>query len=120
MSFETPPPPAFSPREREILTHLAEGATYQVIAHRLGISPHTVDTYARRLRDKSGAANRVQLALLAVRLGCAVPPHPFAPRDARPPHRAEGDHDGRFEHQTPAPEARRWSGGRDAAGGVGG
>ncbi|KOU18268.1 hypothetical protein ADK52_30735 [Streptomyces sp. WM6372] len=60
---------SFTPREREILSHLPDGATYQAIARRLGLSPHTVDTYIRRLRGKTGTTNRTQLAVLATRLG---------------------------------------------------
>lgn len=60
---------SFTPRERQVLCQLPGGATYQVIAHRLGISTHTVDTYMRRLRTKTGATNRTQLAVLAVQLG---------------------------------------------------
>jgi len=52
-----------------VLTRLAGGATYAAIARDLGLSPHTVDTYLRRLRAKTGAGNRTQLVLLALRLG---------------------------------------------------
>lgn len=55
-----------SPREREILAQLPGGATYRTIARRLGLSPHTVDTYLRRLRSKTGLANRTQLVVLAL------------------------------------------------------
>ncbi|MFF4935245.1 response regulator transcription factor [Streptomyces griseofuscus] len=58
-----------SPREREVLAHLAQGCTYRIIARRMGLSPHTVDTYVRRLRGKTGLDNRIQLAHLAYRLG---------------------------------------------------
>jgi DNA-binding CsgD family transcriptional regulator len=61
--------PSFTPRERQVLSQLPGGATYQAIAHGLGISAHTVDTYMRRLRTKTGATNRTQLAVLAVQLG---------------------------------------------------
>lgn len=67
---------SFTPRERQILAQLPGGATYQAIASRLGISPHTVDTYMRRLRIKAGANNRTQLAVLAVQLGYFTAPPP--------------------------------------------
>lgn len=57
--------PLLTLREKEVLSLLAEGHTYDAIARRLGISTHTVDTHLRRLRAKTGAANRTQLAVLA-------------------------------------------------------
>lgn len=60
---------SFTPREREILAQLPGGTTYQAIARRLGISPHTVDTHMRRLRIKTGATNRTQLVVVAIELG---------------------------------------------------
>ncbi|MFD0327737.1 response regulator transcription factor [Streptacidiphilus monticola] len=55
-----------SPREREVLEHVAQGLTNESIARRLRLSPHTVDTYLRRIRAKTGTANRAQLAVLTV------------------------------------------------------
>ncbi|MFD8979897.1 response regulator transcription factor [Streptomyces sp. NPDC059564] len=66
--------PALSGREVQVLELLAEGATYDGIAHRLHLSPHTVDTYLRRIRSKTGATNRVQLALFAFSHGHGLPP----------------------------------------------
>lgn len=63
------PESAITPREREVLAHLAQGCTYRMIAHHMSLSPHTVDTYLRRLRTKTGSRNRTQLAQLAFRLG---------------------------------------------------
>lgn len=64
------PHDSFTGREREVLSHIAAGRTYAATAHRLGLSPHTVDTYVRRIRAKSGICNRTELILLAVRVGC--------------------------------------------------
>lgn len=64
----------FTGREREVLANLAEGMTYAATARRLGLSPHTVDTYVRRIRAKSGIRNRVELVLLAVRVVRSTPP----------------------------------------------
>ncbi|MGW1190178.1 response regulator transcription factor [Streptomyces sp. NPDC002559] len=61
--------PTLTPRERQVLTLLAGGETYWGIGRRLGISPHTVDTHLRRLRDKTGTANRTQLVVLALQRG---------------------------------------------------
>ncbi|MEV5176636.1 helix-turn-helix transcriptional regulator [Streptomyces flaveolus] len=63
------PPPPLTDRERQVLAGLARGATYRAIARELHISPHTVDTYLRRLRRKTGSANRSQLMYLAYVLG---------------------------------------------------
>ncbi|KOG90891.1 response regulator transcription factor [Streptomyces varsoviensis] len=59
---------ALSEREREVLGHMANGDTYVVIARRLGLSRHTVDTYIRRIRAKTGAASRTELLLCALSL----------------------------------------------------
>lgn len=58
-------------REREVLDLVAQGETYAVIARRLNLSLHTVDTYMRRLRQKTGAANRTQLTVFALGMGHA-------------------------------------------------
>ena len=78
MSPEIAEHPALSPREQQILAHLVQGETYQAIAHRLGLSPYTIDTYVRRLRSKTGASNRIQLAYLAFQLGLLPQPTPTA------------------------------------------
>ena len=63
-----PPGPCLSPREREVLRELASGATYDMIAHRMQLSRHTVDTYLRRIRTKTGTQARVDLLMLALAL----------------------------------------------------
>ena len=55
-----------SPREREVLGHFATGFTYAQIANRMGITRHTVDTYLRRVREKTGACSGAELTRLAV------------------------------------------------------
>jgi len=59
---------SLSDRERQVLGLLAEGYTYQSIAQRMQISPHTVDTYLRRIRGKTGARDRAHLLRLAIAL----------------------------------------------------
>ncbi|QLE73383.1 helix-turn-helix transcriptional regulator [Streptomyces rectiverticillatus] len=63
--------PALTGREQQVLHLLSSGDTISSIARQLRLSPHTVDTYLRRLRTKTGAANRTQLAVYAVRHGLA-------------------------------------------------
>ncbi|MBX7549136.1 helix-turn-helix transcriptional regulator [Streptomyces sp. NPDC004232] len=65
----TAEPFSLTPRERQVLSLLAAGGTYREIARNLGVSRHTVDTYLRRLRTKTGSANRTQLIMLAFRHG---------------------------------------------------
>ncbi|WP_369383981.1 response regulator transcription factor [Streptomyces sp. cg36] len=75
----TDPVPLQTPltaREKEVLGHLAQGLTDREIARRMALSPHTVDTYLRRLRRKTGTSNRVQLAVLAPALLPAPLHHP--------------------------------------------
>ncbi|WP_460356194.1 helix-turn-helix transcriptional regulator [Actinoallomurus acanthiterrae] len=55
-----------SPREREVLFRIARGFTHGQIARGLGISPHTVDTYVRRIRTKLGVGNKAELTRAAL------------------------------------------------------
>ncbi|MDT8912739.1 helix-turn-helix transcriptional regulator [Amycolatopsis sp. PS_44_ISF1] len=64
----------YSPREMEVLSHLADGLTYASIARRMKISLHTVDEYIRRIKKKSGSLDYYRLRLLAVNI--AKPEHP--------------------------------------------
>jgi DNA-binding NarL/FixJ family response regulator len=65
----TSPRPTLTPREREILTMLAEGLPNKLIASRLGISDHTVKTHLEAIFDKLGASNRAEAVARAVRSG---------------------------------------------------
>lgn len=60
------PAPKLSPREGEVLRHFSTGFTYAQTANRMGISSHTVDTYLRRIREKTGAGSGAELTRLAV------------------------------------------------------
>ena len=64
----TPGPGFLSPREREVLDLVSSGCTYRQVARRMGITRHTVDTYLRRVRAKTGTATIAELTRLAVRL----------------------------------------------------
>ena len=55
-----------TPREREVLAGLADGATNKEIALKLGISPGTVKTHVERLIGKLGVRDRTQAAILTV------------------------------------------------------
>ncbi len=56
-----------SPREREVLTLLAEGLTYKEIGHRLNISVKTVDTHKYHLLLKLNIGNKAGLIRYAIR-----------------------------------------------------
>ncbi|MGW4400388.1 response regulator transcription factor [Amycolatopsis nivea] len=64
-----------SEREEQVLSQISRGLTHGQIATRLGISPHTVDTYVKRIRAKLGVGNKAELtrAALLGRLGAEIP-----------------------------------------------
>lgn len=49
---------ALSRKEREVMRCFASGMTAYSTANELGVSPHTVDTYARRIYAKFGVHSR--------------------------------------------------------------
>jgi DNA-binding NarL/FixJ family response regulator len=61
-------PPCFrlSGREVQVLLQISRGLTHGQIATRLGISPHTVDTYVKRIRAKLGVGNKAELTRVAL------------------------------------------------------
>ncbi len=68
----TEPAVAFSdltPREREILCHLAGGQSNKVIANELGISEGTVKLHVKSILRKLKMRSRVEAAVLAVEQG---------------------------------------------------
>jgi DNA-binding CsgD family transcriptional regulator len=58
-----------TPRELEVLTLLAEGASNKTIARRLGISVHTAKFHVGSLLDKLDAVGRTDALAHAARLG---------------------------------------------------
>jgi DNA-binding NarL/FixJ family response regulator len=58
-----------SPREREILTHIAEGKTNAEIAEALGVGRETVKTMVKRLQVKLGSTRRAEAVDEAHRRG---------------------------------------------------
>lgn len=58
-----------SPREQDVLSQLAKGATTAEIAATLHISPNTVKTYVQRILRKLEASNRTEAVARAVTLG---------------------------------------------------
>ena len=58
-----------TPREREVLALLAEGASNKTIARRLGISVHTAKFHVGSLLDKLDATGRTDAVTHAARRG---------------------------------------------------
>lgn len=74
VSTESPAPEAgaevpLTPRELEVLTLLAEGASNKLIARRLGISTHTAKFHVASLIEKLDAVSRTDAVAHAARLG---------------------------------------------------
>ena len=65
------PRPELTKREQECLRHLVVGRSTSRIAQAMAVSEATVRFHAANLRTKTGAANRAELAALAVSLGLA-------------------------------------------------
>jgi len=60
---------ALSPRERELITLVAQGHTDAQIAGQLHISVRTVSSHLDRIRDKTGCRRRADLTRLALSAG---------------------------------------------------
>jgi DNA-binding CsgD family transcriptional regulator len=58
-----------TPRERNVLRHVASGATAKEIAIRLDIAPRTVEKHIDHVRLKMRAKNRVHLIAIALQSG---------------------------------------------------
>ncbi|HEX2016592.1 MAG TPA: response regulator transcription factor [Solirubrobacteraceae bacterium] len=61
--------PQLSPREREIMHHMAEGLTAEAIAGEISISVETVRTHVRNAIRKLQARNRVHAIAIALERG---------------------------------------------------
>ncbi|OXJ26257.1 hypothetical protein CFB82_34315 [Burkholderia sp. HI2714] len=67
-----------TPRERDVLSLIADGLACKAIAARLCISEQTVRKHRRRLLGKTGAPNAAALCTLAIRQADTAP-KPFLP-----------------------------------------
>jgi two-component system nitrate/nitrite response regulator NarL len=67
-----PAPSELTPREQEILCHLAAGQSNKAIARELGISDGTVKLHVKAILRKLAVHSRVEAAVMAVEQGlCA-------------------------------------------------
>lgn len=63
---------ALTPREREVLALLAEGASNKAIARALGVSVHTAKFHVASLTEKLGAHGRLEAIAIAIRAGLVM------------------------------------------------
>jgi len=63
-----------TPRERQVLVLLAQGASNRVIAEALVIAERTAAIHVRTILGKLGVTSRTQAAAYAVAHGLAAPP----------------------------------------------
>ena len=61
--------PALTPREAEVLAHVADGLSHDEIGRRLSISPETVRTHVRKACERLNAGTRTHAVATALRLG---------------------------------------------------
>lgn len=61
--------PTLSPREQEVLTHVANGLPNKAIARKLGITDHTVKFHVSSVLTKLEAASRTEAVAIATRRG---------------------------------------------------
>lgn len=64
--------PALTPREREVLAAMADGASNKVIARRLGISFHTAKFHVASILTKLDADTRTEALARAARMGLVM------------------------------------------------
>jgi DNA-binding NarL/FixJ family response regulator len=61
--------PSLTPREAEVLAHVADGLSHDEIGKRLSISPETVRTHVRKACERLNARTRTHAVATALRLG---------------------------------------------------
>ncbi len=72
-SGEQNPVEVLSEREFEVFMHLARGQSVNKIAETLFLSPRTVGTHLYNIKQKLGAENAAEIALIAMRNGLLAP-----------------------------------------------
>lgn len=59
-------PPRLSPKELSIITYISQGKRNKEIAHHIGTSEQVVKNYLRKIYDKLGVSDRLELALYSL------------------------------------------------------
>ena len=72
---DTSPRRLLTPREREVLRHLADGNAMKQIAVHLDVSVKTVETHRRQIMDKLGLHSVAELTKYAIRQGISTTDH---------------------------------------------
>lgn len=67
-----PAAPHLSPREREVLAHIADGASNKAIARTLGITERTAKFHVAAVLSRLHARNRSEAVSIAIREGLLV------------------------------------------------
>ncbi|MGI9583985.1 MAG: response regulator [Acidimicrobiia bacterium] len=62
-----------TPREREVVMHIARGYTYRESATKLGMKVKTLETHMSHIFEKLGVATRAELSFLAYETGIVDP-----------------------------------------------
>ena len=65
---------ALTPRELEVLRHLARGTSTRGVADAMGVSPETVRTHVQAVRRKLGAQSKLQAVTIGLKRGLIDPP----------------------------------------------
>ncbi|MEX2519716.1 MAG: response regulator [Paracoccaceae bacterium] len=58
-----------TPRETDVMHEIVAGYSNKIAAHRLGLSPKTVEIHRARVMEKTGAQNLSQLVRMALKAG---------------------------------------------------
>ena len=66
LTIDFPGQSRLTPREREVLTQIAEGASNKEVGRHLGISPRTVEVHRARIMEKIGARNAADLVRIVL------------------------------------------------------
>jgi DNA-binding NarL/FixJ family response regulator len=69
LDVHTKPVAPLTPREIDVLRLLADGASNKIIAHKLGISDHTVKFHVASILSKLNAGTRTEAVTQGVRMG---------------------------------------------------
>ncbi len=68
-----------TPREHEVLEHIAAGGSNKEAGRRLGISPRTVEVHRARIMEKLGAKNAADLVRIVLTGASGRPPRALTP-----------------------------------------